>query len=227
MKITHLIALSLISVFLVSCASTSATKSHFREFSGPSIKQLGIKKIRPSEVIVKQIPTSVTKQRSGMAKWLSTLKGKKLVQLGSSQYTREGQTDIVEIRNVAASLGAKVVYVDMRYLGNGKKTVAVPVAFTPGRTIRSSSNTYGTVNTRSSSYGSIGSTPYYGRSYGSGNYSGTTNNSTYIPSSTTYAPRQVSYAAYGVTAIFCAPESALSESGLARLQQHRAERKNY
>lgn len=210
-----------------SCASKSTTQQFFKEFDGPSIKQLGVKKTSITEVITRPIPSSAFSEKNGMDKWQASLRSKGLVQLGSSQYSKEGRTGIDEIRKTAASLGAKVVYVDNRYLGRGRKTISVPVAHTPGRTISSSSNSYGTINTNSSSYGSIGSTPYYGNSYGSGSYSGSTNSSTYIPGSTTYAAKQVGYSAYGFTAIFCVPESSLSPAGLQLLQKHRAERKQY
>ena len=163
MKSITLSIFSLSAVLLSSC-STSITQKYFKEFSGPSINKLGAQKTPVTEIITRPIPSSAFSHKNGMRDWQASLKSKGLVQLGASQYTKEGRTDISEIRRTAASVGAKVVYFDNRYVGRGRKTISVPVSHTPGRTISSSSNTYGTINTNSSSYGSIGSTPYYGNS---------------------------------------------------------------
>ena len=227
MKLITIPALTCLAVFFSSCASKSTTQQYFKESGGPSIKQLGIKKFAVSEVIICPLPSYVRGNKTGAGKWFASQKSKGLVNLGSSHYTQEGTTNIDEVRRTAASLGAKVVYVDNVYLGQGKKSIYVPVAYTPDRTISNSSNSYGTINTNSSSYGSIGSTPYYGNSYGSGSYSGSSNSSTYIPGSTTYAARQVGYSAYEFCAMFCVPESSLSPAGLKLLQQYRAERQQY
>lgn len=220
---------------LLSSCGTTNTKRFFNEFSGPSIKQLGLKKIDPLEVTILPIPDFALKSQEANNRWTSSLRSKGIVQLGASQFNREGQTGVQEIRNFAASIGSRVVYVSNVYQGKGSKTVSVPVSHTPGRTITSNSNTYGTVNTNSQTYGTLtpsygtlgGGYNYSGNTYGSGSYSGNTSSSTYIPSSTTYAPKQVSYHSFRTIAVFCSPPSALSQTGAEALRRFRAERAQF
>ena len=205
---------------LASCASSSSSKTHYKSLGGVSAKHLGLKKLSPSEVIIKKIPAHAFAPNGSTMKWQQSLQKKGLTQFGMSKYKQEGQPNLNEIRTHAASIGARVVYVDIRGLGRGRKTIAEPIAHTRGRTITSSSNTSGTINISSNSYGSIGSTSYYGNTYGTGTYSGRTNSSTYIPGSTIYGSRQVSYSVTGIMAIFCAPQSDISADGIRRLQQY-------
>ena len=79
-------------LFLASCASNSPTKAYFKEFSGPSIKQLGIKSINPSEVMIRNVPSDVLGSKKRVKEFKASLSAKNLVQLGVSEYRREGQT---------------------------------------------------------------------------------------------------------------------------------------
>jgi hypothetical protein len=210
-----------------SCTSNPIATLYFREFNGPSIKELRLKRISSSEIVLDQLPSSLLFKQSAKISWDSTLKAKNLCQLGISQYGSESQANLTEIRKAAVSLKAKYVYVNIQYIGQRKKIVSVPIAYTPGRTINSTSDTYGQLIQESSSYGVIGSNSYYGNSYGSANYQGTTNNFAYIPSSTTYAPMAVDCLVYQMTVLFCTPESALSEDGLVKLQNYKASHTNH
>ena len=227
---TSTVALTLIGAafgFLVSCSTPYMTLKHFQEFNGPPVKALGIKTVASSEVIVKPIPESALNSSEGMAKWRTSLKNRGLVQLGSSTYYREGKTDIKDVRLSASWLGARVAYVSMRYIGRGSRTVAVPIAHTPGRTITRDSNTYGNFNSSGTHYGTIGNTQYSGTSHGGGTYSGTTTDSIYVPGTTTYGRERQHFNEFQIMVLFCAPENELSDEGRAKLEQHRALQKNY
>ena len=82
--------------------------------------------------------------------------------------------------------------------------MSVPILYTAGQTVRTTSNAYGS----------------YGGGYGAGSYSGYGTSSTYIPGTTVYAPKQVQYNVFGVTNIFCAPPESLSPEGLQKIKAH-------
>lgn len=189
---------------LPSCSSTSLTRANFIQASGPPLKQLGLKKIAPSEVVVRQIPDSAFASKEGMAKWCAAMDRSGLIPVGASIYNSRGRPGIEELRDAGANVRAPIVYTNVRFLSTNTETVSVPIMYTSGQTVTTSSNAYGS----------------YGGGYGAGSYSGYGTSSTYIPGTTVYAPKQVQYNVFGVTNIFCAPPENLSPEGLQKMKAH-------
>lgn len=205
---TSLLALTsalVVSVGLSSCSSTSLTQANFIQANGPPLKQLGLKKISPSEVVVRQIPDSVFTSKEAMASWAASMDKSGLIPLGASNYTSRGRPGLEELREAGADVRAQVVYTNVRFLNTNTETISVPIMYTSGQTVTTNSNSYGS----------------YGYGYGSGTYSGYGTSSTYIPGTTVYAPKQVQYNVFGVTNIFCVPPENLSQEGLDKIKNHK------
>lgn len=216
-----------ISLLTTAC-SVSPTSKFFQEANGPAIRDLGLRHVSPSEVLVKTIDPSVLRDKARFQQWQrSNQIDRNLVFLGASDYNREGQPSQEEIRLAASRLGAKVAYVHMPYAGKGRKTISVPIAHTTGRTITQSSDSYGSLSGNGYTSGMYGNTPYSSNTYMSGSYSGSTTSSTYIPGTTTYAARDVSYDSFDIKVMFYTPRENVSEKGLQRLKASREENSRY
>ena len=213
---------------LTSACTVSPTSKYFQEANGPAIRELGLRRVRASEVVVSPIDPSIVHDQARFKQWQqSNRTNKNLVFLGNSSYRREGRTSQEEIRLAASRLGAKVAYVHMPYAGKGQKTIAVPIAHTTGQTITYSSDSYGSLSGNGYTSGMYGSTPYSSNTSINGSYSGSTNSSTYIPSITTYAARDVSFDSFDILVMFYAPMENLSEEGFQRLKTARNEISRY
>lgn len=213
---------------LTSACSVSPTSKFFQEANGPSIRELGLRRVSPSEVVVSPIDPSIVRDQARFKQWQQNNRtNKNLVFLGNSSYRREGRPSQEEIRLAASHLGAKVAYVHMPYAGKGQKTIAVPIAHTTGQTITHSSDSYGSLSGNRYTSGMYGSTPYDSNTSINGSYSGSTTSSTYIPGTTTYAARDVSFESFDILVMFYAPMENLSEGGIQRLKAARNEISRY
>lgn len=201
---TALIFALVTSLGLPSCSSSSLTQTNFVQVSGPPLKQLGLKKISPSEVVIRQIPDSVFTSKEAMVSGAASMDRSGLIPLGSSTYTSRGYPGVKELREAAADCRAQIVYTNYRFLRSNSETISVPIMYTAGKTVTSNTNSYGS----------------YGGGYGAGSYSGYGTSSTYIPGTTVYAPKQVQYNVFGVTNFFCAPPENLSPEGLQKIKDH-------
>jgi hypothetical protein len=216
-----------LSLLTVAC-TVPPTSKFFQEANGPSIRELGLRRVSPSEVIVNPIDPSVIRDKTRFMQWQqSNRSDKNLVFLGESSYSREGRPSLEEIRLAASRLGAKVAYVDISYAGKGQKTIPVPIAHTTGQTITHSSNSYGSVSGTGYTSGMHGSTPYNSSTSINGTYSGSTTSSTHIPGTTTYAARDIAYDAFDILVMFYVPLENLSENGLQKLKAARSESSRY
>lgn len=203
-SISALIFALVVAMCLSSCSSTSLTQANFIQANGPPLKQLGLRKISPSEVVVRQIPDSVFTSKEAMASWSASMNKSGLIPLGASNYTSRGRPGLEELRQAAADVRAQFVYTNVRFLNTNTETISVPIMYTAGQTVTTNSNAYGS----------------YGYGYGAGTYSGYGTSSTYIPGTTVYAPKQVQYNVFWVTNIFFAPPESLSQEGLDKIKNH-------
>lgn len=218
----------LCGALITTSCSVSNTSRFFEEASGPPIRELGLRSVKPSEVVIRTIDPAIIRDRSKFKQWQqSNRTSRNLVFLGSSEYSREGRPSQEEIRLSASRLGAKVAYVDMPYAGKGQKTIEVPIARTSGRTITHNSDSYGSISGSGSTYGTYGGTPYDSNTRISGSYSGSTTSSTYIPGTTLYGTRDVSYDSFDILVMFYVPEEHLSEEGMRKVRAARDESKRY
>lgn len=213
---------------LTSACSVSPTSKFFQEANGPSIRELGLRRVSPTEVVVSPIDPSIMRDKARFQQWQQNNRtSKNLVFLGNSSYRREGRPSQEEIRLAASRLGAKVAYVYMPYAGKGQKTIAVPVAHTTGGTITHSSDTYGSLSGNGYTSGMYGNTPYSSNTSINGSYSESTTSSTYVPGTTTYAARDVTFDSYDILVMFYAPMENLSKEGIQKLNAARNEIKRY
>ena len=211
MKNSFYFTLFIAAILLPSCA-TDAKKYYYKPYNRP-LSEFGLKSLSPSEVVVRSIPESAFEDGSkSLGKWLDSMGEKNLVNLGSSNYSAPNKSDKMDFVKFAASIGARYVYFSRRFGGVASKTVTVPVAYTTGGVVNSTSQTYGSVNTSN---------------YGYGRYSGTSNTTTYVPGTTTYGSRHVNYDNYDTLVRYYALESDLSKEGLARERKAKAARMNY
>jgi hypothetical protein len=182
------------------------TTSNFVQANGPPLKQLGLKKVAPSEVVVRQIPALVFASPATQTQWANSMDATNLIAIGSSVYNSNGYPGLEELRSAAAAVNAQFVYTNTRFMGRNTKSVSVPILSTSGRTVTTNSNNFGSFN-------------YYGNSYGRGSYRGYGTSSTYIPGTTVYAPKQVEYDVYRNFVIFCVPSENMSAKGRQRLTE--------
>jgi len=194
-------------ICLTSCTSPLRTPANFVPANGPPIEQLGLKKVEPSEVIVREIPDSALRSKESLAQWALSKDKSGEIPLGVTYYSSEYSPDIVALRKSAADFNALIVYTKARYLGRKTKTVSVPIMYTDDRTVTTRNNTYANCNNQ------------YGV-YGTSSYSGYGTSSTYIPGTTVYAPKQIGYNDYSFINLYCVPRQNVSPKGLKKIADY-------
>ena len=188
------ILVSLLSLSLFcGCGSSSLTNSNFVQVGGPPLQSLGLKKVSPSEVVVRELPYSTLRSNTVMNNWGAERMNQGLIPIGSSNYQSQYAPNIDDIRETAAKHGAQFVYTRTDYSGQGTRTVQVPVLSTSGRTITTNTNVYGSV----------------------------ANSTSYVPGSTVYAPKTQAYNVYTTYNLFFASKSAMPRTSADRLIEHR------
>lgn len=193
-------------IYLTSCASSPLIPVNLVQTSGVPIEQLGLRKVAPSEVIIKQIPDSVFSSKQGAVQWDSSTTKNGWIPLGYTSYTSEFAPDPGFLRIYAADFNALIVCTSVRFLRRATKTVEVPILSSSGQTVTTSSNSHGS----------------YGYGYGTGSYRGYGTSTTYIPGTTIYAPKQVVCNVYQITNLFYVPKQNVSPTGLKKISDHQA-----
>lgn len=205
-------------VYLNSCAHTPTAPPDFVTICGPPLESLGLKEVEPSEVIVREIPDAAFRNKESTSQWTASLQKMGLMPLGFSNHISDGSPNETTLKRHAADCNAQIVYTKTRYMGRDTKTIPVPILFSPGQTVMTSSTNYGTVN--ANTYGA------YGYGSGTGTYNGHTSSFTYIPPSTIYAPKEVTYNAYSVITIYCVPPGNISQRGLKLIAEYQRQLRN-